>query len=95
MLAISFGPAAIQDGKVHLFVSESIVKQLGAQRIIPSPVKTVVGDGGLTYTFLASRPPTMVEFALQPDGPGAFPFLLQVPGFDRVSEKVVVCRRFL
>ncbi len=90
MLSIRFGPQAIHDGKIELFVSESLVKELGAQRIIPSPLSTSVGNSGLTYTFRATQPPGIVEFALQPDGPGAFPFLLQLPGSEPVQAKVVV-----
>src|ERR1700733_14782998 len=50
ILSIQFGPSAIQDGKIHLYVSESLVKELGTQRVVPAPIETLIGDGGLTYT---------------------------------------------
>jgi hypothetical protein len=90
ILTVTFGPSAIRDGKVELFVSETIVKQLGAQRVIPSPETTVVGQGGLTYTFPASQIPASVEFALQPAGPGITHFALRVPGAETVSGDVVI-----
>ncbi len=90
MLAVSFGPEAIRDGKIQLFVTESMVKQLGAQRIIPAPLSTTLGAGGLTYVFPANTLPATVEFALQPDGPGSFPFSIQLPGSAPVSARVVV-----
>ncbi len=90
MLSVAFSPETIRDGKIELFVSESLVRQLGTQRVIPAPIQTAVGHGGLTYTFPSSGPPATVEFALQPDGPGAFPFLIRVPGSAGVQGKVIV-----
>jgi hypothetical protein len=90
ILDVSFGPSAIQNGKVRLFVSESIVTDLGAQRVVPAPDSTEVGNGGLTYTFPASVPPAAVQFALQPSGAGVYPFTLQVPGSQPIHARVVV-----
>ena len=90
ILTIQFAPSAIQDGKVKLFVSNSLVKELGAQRIIPAPQETVVGEGGLTYTFLASRPPASVDLALEPAGPGLFSFRIGVAGAKPVEAKIFV-----
>jgi hypothetical protein len=90
ILDISFGPSAIQDGKVRLFVSESIVKALGAQRLSPAPLATEIGNAGLTYIWPASAPPASVQFALQPSSPGIFHFTLQVPGAQPVTARVVV-----
>ncbi len=89
-LSVSFGPQAIRDGKIVLFVSQSIVKELGAQRVIPSPLQTSIGNDGLTYTFPATEPPGLVEFSLQPDGPGAVPFTIRLEGSEPVQAKVVI-----
>ena len=40
ILSISFGQSAIQDGKIRLYVSNSLVKPLGTQRVIPAPKET-------------------------------------------------------
>src|ERR1700744_3801613 len=52
---IQFGQSAIQDGKIQFYVSNSLVKELGAQRVIPAPQNTTVGEGGLTYIFPATK----------------------------------------
>jgi hypothetical protein len=90
ILTIQFGQSAIQNGNIQLYVSNSLVKELGTQRVIPAPQSTVVGGGGLTYTFLASRPPASVDLALQPAGPGIFDFTVGVVGAQQVHAKVVV-----
>jgi hypothetical protein len=90
ILTIQFAQSAIQDGKIRLYVSNSLVKELGAQRVIPAPQETVVGEGGLTYTFLASRPPASVDLALEPAGPGYFPFTIGVAGAQPVRAKIFV-----
>jgi hypothetical protein len=90
ILDINFGPSAIRNGNVQLYVSESIVDSLGSQRIIPSPATTIVGDGGLTYTFPATTPPAAVQFALQPSAPGIYHFKLEVPGSRPVEASVLV-----
>jgi hypothetical protein len=90
ILRVSFTPSAIQRDKVQLFVSESVVEKLGAQRIIPAPEVSAVGNGGITYTFPASTIPASVEFALQPDKPGISDFAVQVPGSAPVTARVYI-----
>ena len=90
IMTVQFGPSAIQDGKIHLYISNSLVKALGTQRVIPAPQESLVGEGGLTYTFSASKPPASVDLALQPAGPGIFDFTIGVVGADRVHARVVV-----
>jgi hypothetical protein len=90
ILTIQFAQSAIQNGKIQLYVSNSLVKELGAQRIIPAPQDTVIGDGGLTYTFPASRPPASVDLALQPSGPGIYDFTVGVVGGQPVHAKIIV-----
>jgi hypothetical protein len=90
IMTIQFGPSAIHDGKIHLYIDDSLVKPLGTQRVIPAPQDTLVGDGGLTYTFPASKLPASVDLALQPSGPGVFDFTLGVVGAERVRARVVV-----
>lgn len=90
IMTIRFGPSAIHDGKIRLYISDSLVKPLGAQRVIPAPQDSLVGDGGLTYTFPASKPPASVDLELQPPGPGVFDFTVGVVGADQVHSRVVV-----
>ena len=90
ILDVKFGQSAIHDGKIKLFVSQSVVEELGNQRVIPSPETTAVGGGGLTYTFAATSLPASIQFALQPSGPGIFHFVIQVIDAQPVKGTVVV-----
>jgi hypothetical protein len=90
ILTIGFGQSAIHDGKIKLYVSESLVKGLGTQRVVPAPTETMVGDGGLTYTFPASKPPATVDLALQPAGPGIYHFTIGVVNAEPIQAKVFV-----
>lgn len=81
MVSVAFQPSALQpDGKFHLFVSESLVNELGTERVIPSPESTVIGNGGLSYTFPATPGKATAQFALQPAKPGSSDFTVEVPG---------------
>jgi hypothetical protein len=90
IVTVDFGPSSIRSGKVDLFVSESMVKELGAQRVVPSPERAVLGRGGLTYTFPASETPASVEFALEPAGPGLRRLKIQVVGMEAVNAVIFV-----
>jgi hypothetical protein len=90
ILTINFGQSAIQDGKIKLYVSESLVRGLGTQRIIPAPGETQVGDGGLTYTFPASKVPAAVDLALEPSAPGLYHFTIGVVGAEPIHAKIFV-----
>jgi hypothetical protein len=90
IMTIGFGQSAIHNGKIQLYVSNSLVKPLGTQRVIPAPQDTIIGDDGLTYTFTASRPPASVDLALQPAEPGVFDFTVGAVGAEQVHGKVGV-----
>ena len=90
MMEISFTPAAIQNGRVRLYVSDRVSKELGSQRVTPSPLETAMGNDGLTYTFAATTTPATVKFALQPDGPGVVPFTIGIAGQPALRSKVIV-----
>ncbi len=90
IMTIQLGQSAIQNGAAHLFVSESLIKQLGAQRVAPQPANSTIGNGGITYTFSASEVPATVEIALESSFPGIHHFVLQVPGSEPVQGTVTV-----
>jgi hypothetical protein len=90
IMTLQYGPSVIHDGKISLYVSDSLVKSLGTQRVIPAPQETLIGDGGLIYTFPTSQPPASVDFALQPSGPGIFNFTVGVVSAEKVHSKVLV-----
>lgn len=90
ILTVKLGPTAVHDGKVKLWTSESLVTDLGAQRVIPQPQVSVVGNGGTLYTFEATRDPMSVEFALEPGKIGSFPLTLGVEGLERIKLDIFV-----
>jgi hypothetical protein len=89
-LKIRFGASAIHDGKIKLYVSQSLVSQLGNRRIIPQPETSVVGPNGITYTFAAIPPAASVAFELRPSRPGIFDIGLQVPGAQMLAARIFV-----
>ena len=90
IMDIHFNPSAVQNGAVELFVSDTLVKELGTQRVAPQPRESVIGDGGITYTFPVKGMPAEVQLMLQPSFPGIHTFTLQVPGKTAVGGRVVV-----
>ena len=90
IMTLQFGPTAIQNGAIHLFISESLIKELGTQRISPQPASSVIGDNGVTYTFPITNPPATVELSLQSSFPGRQHFSLQIPGSEPLSATVFV-----
>ena len=90
ILTIQFGPSALQNGKLTLWTSDSLVKDLGAQRIIPQPLASVIGEGGLRYVFDATPGPSLVQFALEPGKIGLQHLTLRVPGSEDLKLNVVV-----
>ena len=90
ILVVQLQSQVLAQGTFKLHVSQSFVQELGNQRVIPSPTETVVGRGGLTYTFAAEPGPGSVEFALQPARPGIYRLTLQVVGYPELTARVVV-----
>lgn len=90
IMTLKFGSAAIRDGRIQVFVSDSLVKPLGAQRIAPQPAVSAVGDGGITYTFDATRAPAMVQIQLEPSFPGLHDFRIQSLGSQPIEAHIFV-----
>lgn len=90
ILRIAFGPGAIHNGKVQLWVGENLVQSLGNQRVSPQPETSTVGQDGVLYTFPATAPPASIEFSLEPTAPGIFDLPLQVPGSEKLDPKIYV-----
>lgn len=89
-ITIEFGKAAIQNHQVHLFASQNIVKELGAQRIIPEPGTSQVGSAGITYVFPATSFPATVSIELQPMKPGFHTIEVGVPSEQPVNASILV-----
>ena len=90
LIEVNFNPTAIHDGKLSLYVSDTVIKELAAQRVVPAAVQSSVGDGGVTYTFLATQTPASVRFVLQPDGPGVYRLAVGTPGRQPLESGIIV-----
>ncbi len=90
ILTVLPGPGAVHNKQLQLFVSDSILKQFGAQRIIPQPDVSTVGRGGVTYAFPATTLPITIQFELKPSFIGMHAFTVAVPGADSVQAKSFV-----
>jgi hypothetical protein len=88
IMTFHFMAPAINNGRVRLFISEDIVKALGAQRIGPQPESATIGDGGITYVFPATEAPATVQIELEPSFPGIHHFRTQVAG-GRAIEGII------
>ena len=90
IMTILPGANGLHDGKFQLFVSDSIVKQLGAQRVIPQPESSVIGSGGVTYTFATAALPMVIQIELKPSFIGHHDFTVGVPGGQPIGAGVFV-----
>lgn len=92
IITIHFSPGAVHNGKIVLWVSDSIIKELGNQRVVPQPAESSLDAGGIRYTFTASQQPNSAEFALEPSSPGLYEFTLRLPELpqDELHAKVAV-----
>jgi hypothetical protein len=90
VMTLHFGPNAIHDGHIQLYISDAIVKPLGAQRISPQPAASAVGNDGITYTFDATQLPASVQIALEPSFPGRHTFRMQVVGGAPIEAAIIV-----
>jgi len=89
-MTLKFGAPALQESKIRLQVSESLVETLGTQRVIPQPEVSAVGPAGVTYTFAATGQPATVAFALEPSFPGVHDVALTVAGEEPLRFRILV-----
>ena len=90
ILMVKFGPNASRDGKVQIWASDNLVKELGNQRIVPQPDASTLDGHGIMYTFQSTSHPDSIQFALEPSSPGIFPLTLRVAGAEEFNTKIYV-----
>ncbi len=90
IITIHFNPDAASNGTVQLYISNSVVKELGNQRVSPQPEHSTIGNDGITYTFPAASGVMDVQLALEPSFPGYRGFTMQIPGRQAVGAHIVV-----
>lgn len=71
-LRLTFGPEAVQDGQVHVWLSRQYVQHLQIQKIIPEPDSVQLEGQRLTYTFnvLQNGQPGEIVFELETKATG-------------------------
>jgi len=90
VMTFQFGDKAIHNGRITLYISDSVLKPLGALRVAPQPVMSSVGDGGITYVFPGSKPPAMVQIQLEPSFPGRHKFTVRSDGSPPITGSIIV-----
>jgi hypothetical protein len=90
MMTVTLRPEAVHDGIARLYVSDSVVSGLGAQRIVPQPATTTIGHDGLTYTFPMSAFHGVIRFELEPSSAGRYTFTVGTPGTPSLTGSVIV-----
>jgi hypothetical protein len=90
VLTVRPDTSVIQNGKMQLWVSESLIKPLGNERVIPQPDKSEVGNGGVLYTFPASQGRALIEFQLQPAKVGKTDLKLRIPGHSQLDLNILI-----
>ena len=91
IMRIDFGPGVLKDKHIELWVSDSLVRGLGSQRIIPAPATSSLGGGGILYTFPARLTPASVEFELRPAAAGLHRLSLRIPDAgEKLTMKIFV-----
>jgi hypothetical protein len=90
LLVVQFTPLAIHEGKIQLWVSNSLVKELGNQRIVPQPIESKLQDDGFLYTFLSAAKSAPIQFALEPQQVGLHRLTLGLANGDRLALKIFV-----
>lgn len=90
ILRIHLSSETAHDGKAQLWTSESLVKELGNQRLVPQPISSAGGPNGVLYTFPITGPSMTVAFALMPSSVGSNQVSFQSPGFEKLDLKIWV-----
>jgi hypothetical protein len=90
VLTVRINPASIRNGQVQLWVSQSLVKPLGNQRVIPQPEKSELSQGGIIYSFPASETSASIEFQMQPSAIGKSDLKMRIPGSAEVDLNIYV-----
>lgn len=90
MLSVQFGPGAVRDGKVQLWVGNALVKSLGVKRVIPQPSTSVIGNDGILYTFPVDGNLASVDFELQPASIGFQQFRMWGLGSEELRSNIFV-----
>jgi len=90
ILSIGFGPGDVHDGKIKLWMSNTLLKQLGNQRVIPQPSASVLDQDGVVYSSDSSPRSGSIQFALEPASFGVFNLTFRVNNANTTALTIYV-----
>jgi hypothetical protein len=90
MLALTLNGSAIQNHTAVVWISNSLLKNLGMQRIVPQPAVSQPGGNRTLYAFPAEGGEARLQFALEPSQPGIYDIAVGVLNGPEVHRKVIV-----
>jgi len=90
LLTIHFGQNAVRNGGIQLWASDSLLHELGSQRLIPQADRSALDGHGILYTWVAAPQPDSVQFSMQPAKVGSAWLTLRVPGADQMRLKIAI-----
>ena len=90
VLRVEFSQNAISNHQIQLWASEELVTKLGNKLIAPQPAASVVGNGGILYTFPVTAQPAATVFSLEPSAPGLYALTLRVSDASELHFKILV-----
>lgn len=89
-LGLTLTGSAIQNHRALVWVSESLLKSLGTQRISPEPAVSEPGDNRTLYAFPAEDGEAKLQFTLEPGQPGIFDIAVGVVHGPELHRQVIV-----
>jgi hypothetical protein len=91
-MEVTISPALNHDGRISLWVSRDLLKQLGMQQVIPQPDRSVPQEDGVTYEWASGTGNHLVgvAFDLQPEAPGMFLGSIQTDSLHRLTLRSIV-----
>lgn len=65
---VRLGPQAFHGAIAYIWLSRSFTHDLGLERVVPQPLRSIPDANGIGYEFAVANPaaPIVVDFALQP-----------------------------
>jgi len=90
LVTIHFGRAAVRNGAVHMWASDSLLHALGVERLQPEPSSATLDGNGLLYTFPSTAHPNSIQFALQPRALGVQELTVRVPNTAELTIRTFV-----
>ena len=89
-IAVTLKGAGVRNHAALLWVSDSLLKQLGNQRVSPQPAVSELGGDHTLYAFPVHDDQARVEFTLEPERPGVFDVVVGVFNGPELHRQIIV-----